>query len=72
MKHEKKINWSSTYNKCIEIFKLGFERGKILYSCGSKLAENRLNFFVAYILSNTRFIISAKRLAFILALASDG
>ena len=26
--------------------------------------ENRLNFFITYILSNTRFLISAKRLAF--------
>ena len=30
--------------------------------------ENRLNFFITYILSNTRFLISAKRLAFILVL----
>jgi hypothetical protein len=34
--------------------------------------ENRLNFFIVYILSNTRFLIRVKRLAFILALASDG
>ncbi len=34
--------------------------------------ENRLNFFITYILSNTRFLIRTKRLAFILALASVG
>jgi len=34
--------------------------------------ENRLNFFITYIFSNTRFLIIAKRLAFILAFASDG
>ena len=27
--------------------------------------ENRLKFFITYILSNTRFLIRAKRLAFI-------
>lgn len=31
--------------------------------------ENRLKFFITYILSNTRFLIRTKRLAFILALA---
>ena len=34
--------------------------------------ENRLKFFITHILSNTRFLISAKSLAFILALASVG
>jgi hypothetical protein len=29
--------------------------------------DNRLKFFITYILSNTRFLIRAKKLAFILA-----
>ena len=34
--------------------------------------ENRLKFFITDILSNTRFLIRAKKLSFILALVSDG
>ncbi len=34
----KMFNYSSVFNKCIEILERGFELGKILYSCG-KLAR---------------------------------
>jgi len=49
MKKEKRINWSTKYNKCIEILKQGFEQGKILYSCGNP-RESRKFFY------NVRFI----------------
>jgi hypothetical protein len=49
MKEEKKINLNSTDNKCIEIFKQGFERGKILYSCGNPRESRKIFYYVHFI-----------------------
>jgi len=49
MKEEKKINSNSTDNKCIEIFKQGFERRKILYSCGNPRESCKIFYYVHFI-----------------------
>ena len=36
-------------NTCIEIFKQGFERGKILYSCGNTWESRKIFYYVHFI-----------------------